>query len=140
MGAGPVRRRSPETVHDQLGQQLATLLPALGQAVAEIRQAKQAWLTHWEQSAVHVASAIARRLVRRELSRSPEITLTLVREALELAAGSSHVRLHFNPADHEALRPRSTPCCTSWPGWGPPKSPPIRRSPPAAAASKPASA
>jgi flagellar assembly protein FliH len=95
-----------QTVHDQLGQQLATLLPALNQTVAEIRQAKQAWLTHWEKSAVHVAAAIARRLVRRELSHSPQIALALVREALELAAGSSHVRLHLNPADHEALRPQ----------------------------------
>ena len=94
-----------ETVKRELGQQLATLLPALGQAVAEIQHAKQAWLTHWEKSAVHVAAAIARRLVRRELSRSPEIAMVLVREALELAAGSSHVRLHLNPADRDALQP-----------------------------------
>jgi flagellar assembly protein FliH len=93
-----------QTVHDELGRQLATLLPALGQAVTEIRQAKQAWLIHWEQGAVHVAAAIAKRLLRRELSRHPEITLTLVREALELAAGSSQVRLHLNPADHETMR------------------------------------
>ena len=95
-----------ETVKRELGQQLATLLPALGQAIAEIRHAKQAWLTHWEQSAVHVAAAIARRLVRRELSRSPEIAMVLVREALELAAGSSHVRLHLSPIDCDALQPR----------------------------------
>jgi flagellar biosynthesis/type III secretory pathway protein FliH len=95
-----------QTVRDQLGQQCATLLPALGQAVVEIRQAKQAWLTHWEKSAVHVAAAIAQRLVRRELSRSPQIALSLVREALELAAGSSHVRLHLNAADHDAMRPQ----------------------------------
>jgi flagellar assembly protein FliH len=93
-------------VQRELGAQLATLLPALGQAVAEIRHAKQAWLTHWEKSAVHVAAAIARRVIRRELSSHPEIAMVLVREALELAAGSSHVRLHLNPADRDALQPQ----------------------------------
>ncbi len=74
--------------------------------MTEIRHAKQAWLTRWETGAVHVAAAIAKRLVRRELARNPEITLALVREALELASGSSQVRLHLNPADHETLRPQ----------------------------------
>ncbi len=95
-----------ETVKKQLAQQLTTLMPALQQVIAEIRHAKQAWLSHWEKSAVHVAAAIARRLVRRELSRSPEIALKLVREALELAAGGSQVRIHLNPADHQTLRPQ----------------------------------
>ena len=29
--------------------------------------------------------------------------MTLIREALELAAGSAHVRLHLHPDDHKAL-------------------------------------
>jgi flagellar assembly protein FliH len=95
-----------EIVKRQLGHQLATLMPALGQAVAEIRHAKQAWLTHWERSAIHVAATIAGRLMRRELSRNPEIALGLIREALDLAAGSSQVRLHLSPSDHAALKPQ----------------------------------
>lgn len=94
------------TVEQKLASQLATLLPALQQAIQDVRHAKQAWLTHWEKSAVHVAGAIAERLVRREIAANPEITLTLVREALELAAGSALVRLHLNPADREALKPQ----------------------------------
>lgn len=92
-----------QTVQKQLAGQLATLMPALKQTIRDIQHAKQAWLAHWERSAVHVAAAIARRIVRRELSRTPEITLTLVREALELAAGSSQLRIHLNPTDHETL-------------------------------------
>ncbi|NUQ62434.1 MAG: hypothetical protein HUU20_08090 [Pirellulales bacterium] len=95
-----------QSVQKQLAQQLATLLPALRQAVAEVEHAKQAWLRHWEKSAVHLAAAIASRLVRRELAAEPEITVRLVREALELAAGSSQLRLHLNPADHAALAPQ----------------------------------
>jgi flagellar assembly protein FliH len=88
-----------ETIHKQLTGALA----ALGRTVEDLRQAKQAWLAHWEASGVHVAAAIARRLIRRELARQPDIPLALVREALELAAGSPQVRIHLNPADHQAL-------------------------------------
>jgi flagellar assembly protein FliH len=95
-----------QVVEAQLGRQLTTLLPALRQAIDEIRDAKQAWLTQWEKSSVNVAAAIASRVIRRELSRAPEIPLTLIREALELAAGSPQLRLQVNPADHAALGPQ----------------------------------
>ena len=100
------QRQVEQTVRKQLAAQLATLLPALRSAIQDIQHAKQDWLTHWEQSAVHLAAAVAKRLIRRELSQTPEITLTLIREALELAAGSSHLRIHMNPADHQTLGPQ----------------------------------
>jgi len=92
-----------QTVEKQLAKQLGTLLPALRQVVQEIRDAKQAWLTQWENGAVHLATAIAARVIRREVSAHPEITTALAREALELAAGSSQLRIYLNPADHAAL-------------------------------------
>jgi len=88
---------------ERLAQELTTLRPALQQAVREIRDAKQAWLRQWEESAIHVAAAIAARLIRRELSRDPQITVTLVREALELAAGSAELKIRLNPGDHANL-------------------------------------
>ncbi len=91
------------TVREQLAQQLATLRPALEQAVREIRHAKQAWLRHWEKSAVHLAAAIAARMARRAVSQTPEVTLTLVREALELAAGNAQLKIRLNPADRASL-------------------------------------
>ncbi len=105
-GRSAAQREIEQIVKRQLGQQLTTLLPALRQAVQEIRHAKQAWLRHWEKSGVRVATAIAQRVIRRELPRAPEISLALVREALELAAGSSELRIHMNPADHGALKPQ----------------------------------
>jgi flagellar assembly protein FliH len=83
--------------------QLASALPALRQVVQDIQHAKQAWLKHWEMSGVAVATAIAQRLIRRELSQPTDIAVGLVREALELAAGSSQLRIHMNPDDHQAL-------------------------------------
>jgi flagellar assembly protein FliH len=95
-----------QSVQKQLGAQLTTLMPALRQAVEEIRHARQSWLIHWEKSAVHVAAAIAARLIRRELSENPQIALPLVREALDLAAGGADLRLHLSPGDLAALQPQ----------------------------------
>jgi len=96
-----------QAVEEIVRQQLVTALPALRNVIQDIQHAKQAWLAHWEAGAVHVAAAIAQRLIRRELARHPEITLTLMREALELAAGSSQVRIHLNPADHQQIGPQA---------------------------------
>ncbi len=82
------RQAAEQAVEQVVAKHLATVLPALRQAVNDIHDAKQAWLAHWEASGVHVAAAIAKRLIRGELTRQPEIPVTLVREALELAAGS----------------------------------------------------
>lgn len=90
-------------VHEQVARQMASLLPALRQAVEEIRHARQAWLAHWQQRAIHVAAAMARRILRRELNHSPQLARELVREALELAAGTPRLRIRLNPADHAAL-------------------------------------
>lgn len=96
--------RAAESVLDQkVGKRMETLLPALRKAGEEIQQAKQAWLGQWESSAVKLATMIAGRVVRREIARCPEITVALVREALQLAAGSSQIRVHLNPADHATL-------------------------------------
>ena len=89
---------------DQMIQrQLATVLPALRQAILDIHQAKQAWLAQWETLGIHLAAEIAKRLIRSELTRKPEIPLTLIREALQLAAGCGQVRLLLNSNDHSAL-------------------------------------
>ncbi len=92
-----------EMLDRKLAAQLETVLPALRAAVSEIQISKQGWLAHWERQAVHLATAIAGRICRQELARQPEITLQLVREALELAGGGGRVRLLLNPDDYAAL-------------------------------------
>lgn len=90
-------------LQDQVAAQVATLLPAWRQAIDALTNSRQSWRAHWEKQAVHLAAAMARRVVRRELQRQPEITLSLVAEALELAAGKPQVRILLNPDDHRAL-------------------------------------
>jgi flagellar assembly protein FliH len=97
------RQAALAEVDQMVARRLAPAMAALQQAADDLLQAKQAWLSHWEASGVRLAGAIAARVIRHELTRQPEITLTLIREALELAAGSPNVRLRLNPEDHQAL-------------------------------------
>jgi flagellar assembly protein FliH len=90
----------------KLDQQLKTLLPALRQAIQSLHEARHAWLRSWEGNVIRLAVAIAARVIRREIADAPEITLDLVRESLELAAGSGTVKILLAPADHAALAPQ----------------------------------
>ncbi len=112
------QREIQQIVERTLGEKVATLLPALAATIQEIQHAKQAWLTNWERSAVRLATGIAERIIRREIEQKPEITLGLVREALELAAGSSTVRVMMNPKDHETLQPKADALIRDMAGLG----------------------
>lgn len=97
------RQHAERAAVAELRRQLETLLPALRQAVDAIRDSKPDWLRQWEQSAVHLAAAMAQRITRRLCDRVPEVAFTLVREALELAVGSPRIVVRLHPEDHAAL-------------------------------------
>ena len=88
---------------EKVARRMDTLLPALEQLVQQINDLKGELQSHWERSAVRVSTAIAERIIRRELLREPQITLDLIAEALRLAAGSAEITLRVNPADYENL-------------------------------------
>jgi flagellar assembly protein FliH len=96
-----------KAIHDlarqQMTQQTATLFPALRAVIQQLQQAKQSWLMHWERAGVHVATAIAQKIIRREVAQEPSISMRLLREALELAAGHTELRIRLNSHDHRVL-------------------------------------
>jgi flagellar assembly protein FliH len=85
---------------------LQNALPVVRRVVDELAQCRQQWIRQWEHNVVHLATRIAARMMRREAVQNPGITLGLIRESLELAAGSGEITLHLNPADRKALTPQ----------------------------------
>lgn len=92
------------SLNSKIAEQMTTLTPAIGRVAAQLEDARQEWLRHWEESVVELARAMAARLVRRELDASPEISLQWTREALQLTAGASHVVVRLHPTELENLR------------------------------------
>lgn len=88
---------------EKVGKRMETLLPALERVVRELADARQVWLSQWEKAVVRLGCAIAEKITRRMVERTPEITVELAREALEMAAGSPHIEIKLNPTDLESL-------------------------------------
>ena len=84
-------------------EQLQSLRIAVATAIDELQQCRETWLARWEQQALQLALAIAERIIRRELEETSDITLDLVREALDLFSNSSRLRLALNPEDLQVL-------------------------------------
>jgi flagellar assembly protein FliH len=90
-------------LEEKIAKRMDTLLPALERTAAQLDDAKGELLRQWEHSAVRVATAVAARIIRRELAREPEIALDVIAGALRMATGSSQITLHVNPTDHKHL-------------------------------------
>jgi flagellar assembly protein FliH len=88
---------------ERVGKRMETLLPALETLMTEMNNTKARLLNRWEQSALKVATAIAERIIRREVAQDSRITLDLIRDSLRLAAGMTDISLHISPTDYENL-------------------------------------
>jgi flagellar assembly protein FliH len=93
-------------LEDRVAKRMESIVPALDEIVRQIDDAKGEILSRWERSALTVITAIAARVIRRELAQQPEISLDFIAEALRLATGADDVTLHINPADYENMRPQ----------------------------------
>jgi len=92
-----------KNIRANLDRQWKTLIPALKTAIASVDQARNEWRTHWEQSAIQLTAAIARHVIQRELEAQPAITLTLLREALEMISSGSRIQVLLNADDYTTL-------------------------------------
>ncbi|WP_201748695.1 FliH/SctL family protein, partial [Escherichia coli] len=83
--------------------EIAAVRPVLEAAANELVAMRASWIAHSQDRLADLAAAMAERLVRRELSKNPEIALDWIREALELASGCDDVVVTLSPQDHERL-------------------------------------
>jgi len=92
-----------ELARQHIDIRVKSLSSAIHQASDALTQSKDAWKKHWETRVVQLAIAIAERVIRREVQRSPDVTKTLLHEALQLAAGSNRIKVHLHSQDVELL-------------------------------------
>ncbi|MCH2115160.1 MAG: hypothetical protein MK171_09670 [Pirellulales bacterium] len=103
MGHQAAKSAAESLLDEKVARQVQTLTPALASAVQLIEDSRQEWLHHWEASIIQLASAIALRIVRRELKQQPDITLTWITESLQLAGGAAEVTVRLHPTDYQTL-------------------------------------
>jgi len=97
-----IEKRAGEIADKTARENLATTLPAMRTAAETLVIERDRWLTEWEATAVHLAAAIAERLIKRRLDLNPDLAREMIRSALQLAVGSPHIKLRLH-ADDAAL-------------------------------------
>jgi flagellar assembly protein FliH len=78
------------------------MLRRLSDTIQELADVRRAMIRETERQMVQLAMAIARRVVRREVSIDSELTLTMARVALERLGDSTAVTIRLHPDDFEA--------------------------------------
>ncbi|MCG8587582.1 MAG: hypothetical protein MI757_22980 [Pirellulales bacterium] len=100
------KREAEQQAHQVVESRMAqTLLPSLKKLAEDIAQARETWTARWERGLVQLATAIAEKVVRREISNQPEISLEIVRESLNMTAGIPQLTIRLSPSDYETLGP-----------------------------------
>lgn len=97
------RRIGEAQIDQKVDARFQALAPVLQRTLAELQRLQGAWLAQWEKQAIHLAAAIAARVIRRELRQDPNIPVELVREALTLAVGSQSIVVKLHPQDYAAI-------------------------------------
>jgi flagellar assembly protein FliH len=98
-----IEERARQIAEKTSAEGLATALPALRSVAESLALERDRWLAEWEATAVHLAAAIAERLLGRELQKNPDLALNLIREALGLAVGAPRIRVRLHPGDAALL-------------------------------------
>jgi flagellar assembly protein FliH len=99
-----VESRASEIAGQLTQDRLRTVLPAFQAAASALVIERDRWITAWEGAAVKLSAAIAQKLMRHELAQRPEVSVSLIQEALQLAAGQPQIQLRLNPRDLEQLQ------------------------------------
>ena len=99
-----VAAQADEMARAEIATRLAGILPALETVIDRLAADRDRWTASWEASAVTLACAVAEKIIHRELAQRPELRVSLVGEALQLAAGQTRVRIRVSAGDAPLMK------------------------------------
>jgi flagellar assembly protein FliH len=102
-GRETARAAAAKAALEDTARRWGTLGPALQQAIDAAAQLRASWVKSWEEQLLRLAVGIAQRIVRTELTHQPQIRQQWIREAVELASGSTSITLQLHPEDFATL-------------------------------------
>lgn len=102
-GHQAAKEAANRVLDEKVAQRMQTILPALQKAIDQVVDQRAHWYMRCESTLVRLATKIAERLVRREVSQHPQIQVAWIRECLEMASGAATVTLRLHPHDFEGL-------------------------------------
>lgn len=98
-----IEERARDRAEREVHRRLKTVLPALEAAARAVASERENWLSEWETAAIRLAVAIAARILRQTLDDDPKIAVGMIHDALQMAAGSTRLKLRLHPEDVQLL-------------------------------------
>lgn len=102
-GLEAARAAHAQQVQAEVSKRMETAGQALAAAAIQLAGEHDRWLARWENDAVALALAIAKRIVDREISVNPEALQGALRETLSMIGRSTQVQIFLNERDAETL-------------------------------------
>jgi flagellar assembly protein FliH len=101
--AEQIQKRAMEIADKTSRDGLSTTLPAMKAAVQALVIERDRWLAEWEAIAVRLAAGIAEKLIKRRLELNPDVAHDMIKNALQLAAGTPRITLRLHQDDAALL-------------------------------------
>jgi flagellar assembly protein FliH len=92
----------------EAARQLELTTRQLSSTIEEISSLRLGVMRRAERELIHLAVAMAQRIVRREMNIDPDLLLVIARVAIDRLGERAAAVVHLNPADHAVLS-KSTP-------------------------------
>lgn len=96
-------------VRSEVSGRLASLGEALRTAAAQLAEKRDHWLSEWEKRCLHLACAIASRIVRRQVAIDRQTVQRIVTETLSLVGQCPEVTLFLHPGDAQSMGNQDQP-------------------------------
>ncbi len=93
-----------ERAADQMAEELHRLRSLVHQLAAEVVTAREELRRHAQQEVIELATAVAEKVVGREIAQAPDVVVNAVQTALEVGPQTPAVTVHLNPDDVELVR------------------------------------
>ncbi len=94
-----IQKRIDAEVKKQVQAKTQSAIPAIKTIADSLATQRLEWLSEWESKGIHLAVAIAERILRREIAAHPESVISLIQEILEMTTGESHTSIYLNSED-----------------------------------------
>ncbi len=96
-------KQGANAAREEFVQRTNAVVPLLEELLAHLHENRVALQAQAEADMLRLAIAVARRIVRREVTVDPEAILPVVREAIGLCTERNDIMLRVNPADAEVI-------------------------------------
>lgn len=97
------RAEGEQAAHARARRELETAVASARAVVREVREAREAWSRVLEENLAALATAVATRIVQREIAADPGAHRDLIHQALAAFPVKSQVRVRLHPSDLAAV-------------------------------------